>query len=218
MTRPPLTSRSRAARDALAAVILEAFERPDAIGLLDDLTAVLVGAGTVPARGRAARLASSVALVQVGEAGALLPAAGVAPGPLVERLRCARQALATDRTRPRPFPGALGVAAVLLAAGLFFEVHEVLEREWQTLTGERRRFYQGVIQLVVALHHLVHENAGSAVRLFASAREKLGPLEPAFEGVDTSVLLAGSAAWDQAARAGAGWPEALPLPELRPAP
>ncbi len=178
---------------------------------------MLVGDGVVLAPERAARLTPFVSLVRGGEGGALLPACDVEHGPLVQRLRCARTALTTAHVHPRALPGALGIAAVLLAAGLFFEVHEVLEREWRTLAGARRRCHQGLIQIAVGLHHLAHRNPKSAVRLFATAREKLAPLGPSYAQVDIAGLLAGCEGWERVASEGLEWPDTLPLPVLRAA-
>ena len=35
----------------------------------------------------------------------------------------------------------------------FFESHETWEELWTEYRGEARRFYQGLIQVAVALHH-----------------------------------------------------------------
>jgi hypothetical protein len=51
----------------------------------------------------------------------------------------------------------LGLAAALWNAGLFFEVHEVVENVWLTATGSRRQALKGLVQ---AAGSYVHHEAG----------------------------------------------------------
>ena len=52
------------------------------------------------------------------------------------------------RRRGRPGPDA-GRAAALFDAGLYFEVHEVLEPHWMAADGPEREALQGLIQIAV---------------------------------------------------------------------
>ena len=122
------------------------------------------------------------------------------------------------RARRRRAPAAAGTleaallqAAVLFQAGLFFEVHEVLEDVWRGLTGARRIFVQGLIQIVVGMHHLAHGNATGAAALFERGRAKLVERGPVVEGLEVEPLLAGLVTWQAAARAGT-WPAATAFP------
>jgi predicted metal-dependent hydrolase len=47
----------------------------------------------------------------------------------------------------------------------WFECHETVEDLWIGSEGESRDFYQGIIQLAVALHHWRNGNFGGAVSL-----------------------------------------------------
>jgi hypothetical protein len=47
----------------------------------------------------------------------------------------------------------------------WFECHETLEDLWIGAEGEVRDFYQGIIQIAVALHHWRNGNFGGAVSL-----------------------------------------------------
>jgi hypothetical protein len=57
---------------------------------------------------------------------------------------------------------ALAAAALLFDAGLFFEVHEVLEPHWRRASGDTREALQGLIQIAVGYQHQVNGNAKGA--------------------------------------------------------
>jgi hypothetical protein len=128
------------------------------------------------------------------------------------RARAARAALAERAGRPAgSVEGALERAAVLWNAGLFFEVHEVLEAVWKSAAGAVRQALQGVIQIAVAYHHLAHDNRRGARTLLTEGRERLrsvpvGTLSP----LDVPALLAATAAWEDALETGAPAPGAPP--------
>lgn len=52
----------------------------------------------------------------------------------------------------------------------WFECHETLEALWLKETGEVRNFYQGIIQIAIALHHWRNGNLGGALSLLAGGR------------------------------------------------
>lgn len=132
-----------------------------------------------------------------------------------ERLRrgaaAARTAADAKLESLAPLERALVQAALLFRAGLFFEVHEVLEEVWHTLAGERRIFVQGLIQVAVGFHHLAHDNPPGAAALFRAGRAKLTSQPAERSGVDVDALLAGLRTWESAATAGA-WDDAAELP------
>lgn len=75
--------------------------------------------------------------------------------------------------------GPLGLAATLWNAGLFFEVHEVVEDVWHTASGPRRQALKGLVQ---AAGSYVHHGAGRtavAVRLGRKAAANLRSSTPA---------------------------------------
>ena len=95
--------------------------------------------------------------------------------PLVTRARVACAALAD-----RPLLGAaadlrqtLDAAAALFDAGLYFEVHEVLEPHWMTADGPEREALQGLIQIAVAWQHLANGNVAGARSLLADGAARL---------------------------------------------
>jgi hypothetical protein len=95
--------------------------------------------------------------------------------PLAERARAASVALA-DRPLLRPdadLRQVLPAAASLFDAGLYFEVHEVLEPHWVMARGETREALQGLIQVAVAWQHLANTNVAGARSLFVEGSARL---------------------------------------------
>jgi len=87
---------------------------------------------------------------------------------------------------PAPYLEALR----LFNEGAYFESHEVLEDLWRVTSGEDRRFYQGLIQLAVVLHHLRRGNATGAANVLATCRRHLQPYRPRWRGLSVDELLA----------------------------
>jgi len=71
----------------------------------------------------------------------------------------------------------------------FYESHEVWEDLWTDYEGPSRRFYQGLIQVAVCLHHFGNGNGRGAKKLFYSSRQYLQDYLPRHEGVDVEKLL-----------------------------
>lgn len=72
----------------------------------------------------------------------------------------------------------------------FFESHEVLEELWTDTHDERRKFYQGLIQVAVALLHFGNGNLGGARKLYKTSSQYLAAYAPGYEGLDVAKLLA----------------------------
>ena len=72
----------------------------------------------------------------------------------------------------------------------FYESHEVWEELWTDEQGDSRRFYQGLIQAAVALHHFGNENIRGAKKLNVSCRKYLDPYRPKYLGLDLDKFLA----------------------------
>jgi uncharacterized protein len=72
----------------------------------------------------------------------------------------------------------------------FFEAHEVWEELWTDYQGPLRKFYQGLIQVAVALHHFGNGNIRGAKKLYHSSRAYLEPYRPTCEGLDLDKLFA----------------------------
>ncbi len=70
----------------------------------------------------------------------------------------------------------------------FFEAHEVWEELWTDYQGPSRKFYQGLIQVAVALHHFGNGNIRGAKKLYNSSRAYLEPYRPKYEDLDLDKL------------------------------
>lgn len=71
----------------------------------------------------------------------------------------------------------------------FFEAHEVWEELWQEIQGPDRRFFQGLIQVAVCLHHFGNGNLRGAVKLYYSSRSYLQNYLPLHQGLDVEKFL-----------------------------
>jgi hypothetical protein len=181
-------SRTLAVRDRVAAAIVAALDGDAGVAALRDLART----GSWPVDEVAAILRRIE--IGVGVASAYHASGGTA--------------------EEAPLARALRKSARLFAAGLFFEVHEVLEEAWHGLDEPERSAVQGLIQIAVGLHHLAHGNASGAASLFAAGRGKLAPHRPTGLGVDVATLLDGLPPWEAAAAAGA-WPDGAILPPFQ---
>lgn len=72
----------------------------------------------------------------------------------------------------------------------FFEAHEVWEELWTEYRGPLRRYYQGLIQTAVALHHFGNGNIRGARKVYLSSRGYLDNFRPACQGLDLEAFLA----------------------------
>jgi predicted metal-dependent hydrolase len=98
----------------------------------------------------------------------------------------------------------------LFNAREFFEAHDVLEEFWQEYGEEDRTFYQGLIQVAVALEHAQRGNHKGARGVLNSSRGRLQPYLPQYEGFDLALLL------QRAARCIEDGEEPPQLPDPRP--
>lgn len=91
-----------------------------------------------------------------------------------ERARRAAAALAGHAPAPpSDLPAALAAAAVLFDAGLYFEVHEVLEPHWAAASGPDREALQGLVQVAVGWQHLANDNMAGARSLLEDGATRL---------------------------------------------
>jgi predicted metal-dependent hydrolase len=79
----------------------------------------------------------------------------------------------------------------LFNSGKFWHAHEAWELVWQRITDDERLFFQGLIQLAAAYHHLARkQNRTGFVNNLRKAGEKLRVFAPRYLGVDVTPLLA----------------------------
>jgi predicted metal-dependent hydrolase len=72
----------------------------------------------------------------------------------------------------------------------FFEAHEVWEELWADTQGPPRRFYQGLIQVAVCLHHFGNGNIRGAKKLYHGCRGYLEAYRPKYLDLDLDKLFA----------------------------
>ena len=194
-------------RNALAELAIAGLDDEDAAAALRWLAA----RSSPPAGATAERLAA-VHLIDAG-GGALLavhaPHGDAAAAHAARALR-AREAY-RGRARPAAPPAERAVrqAAALWNEHLFFEVHEVLEAVWKTVSGDLRQALQGLIQIAVAFHHLAHGNLRGARSLLVEGRARLAAVPQGTVGANTEALLAATAPMEAAFLAGSA-PAAVP--------
>ncbi len=131
-------------------------------------------------------------------------------GRLRERAQAALRALASDSglTGGASIAEALALAGALFDAGLYFEVHEVLEPHWmRAREAEERQALQGLIQVAVGYQHFADGNLAGARSLLEQGGGRLHGLR--LFGIDFEPLA-------RAAVAGAGGLPAAPLPPRFP--
>lgn len=72
---------------------------------------------------------------------------------------------------------------------LFYECHDTLEALWMEAGEPEKKFYQGVLQIAVACHHLGNHNYRGAVMLLGEGTHRLLAYTPADYGVDVTKLV-----------------------------
>lgn len=86
-------------------------------------------------------------------------------------------------------PGQLLLAIRQFNAGQWFECHETLEELWIGEEGEARDFFQGTLQIAVALHHWRNGNFGGAISLLNGGVKLLSHVSDACMWVDVVQLI-----------------------------
>jgi predicted metal-dependent hydrolase len=71
----------------------------------------------------------------------------------------------------------------------FFEAHEIWEELWTEYRGEARKYYQGLIQVAVALHHFGNGNIRGAKKVYLTSRGYLQEYPTTYEGLDLETFL-----------------------------
>lgn len=71
----------------------------------------------------------------------------------------------------------------------YWETHEVLEDLWMVEQGERRLFYQGIIQAAAALYHVLNANPKGVIKLAEESVRKLLPYAPSYMDLNLDELI-----------------------------
>lgn len=75
----------------------------------------------------------------------------------------------------------------------FYQCHDTLEAIWIEAPETDKRFYQGILQVAVACHHLSNRNQRGAIILLGEAIRRLKDYQPDYLDVDVSELMSQSA-------------------------
>ncbi|MEH1944979.1 MAG: DUF309 domain-containing protein [Nostoc sp.] len=78
-------------------------------------------------------------------------------------------------------------------SGQFYACHDTLEALWIEAGEPEKTFYQGILQISVALYHLENRNWRGAVILLGEGSNRLRRYPSSFSGVDVDELLSQSA-------------------------
>lgn len=70
--------------------------------------------------------------------------------------------------------------------GQFYACHDTLEAIWMEAMEPEKTFYQGILQVAVALYHLGNQNLRGATILLGEGVNRLRRYQPDFAGIDVS--------------------------------
>jgi predicted metal-dependent hydrolase len=80
----------------------------------------------------------------------------------------------------------------------YYACHDTLEAIWMEAEVPEKAFFQGILQLAVALYHLGNHNWQGTAILLGEGIRRLEPFEPKYRGVDVTPLLDCASAWLEA--------------------
>jgi uncharacterized protein len=73
--------------------------------------------------------------------------------------------------------------------GEFYACHDTLEALWMESSEPEKTFYQGVLQIAVALYHLGNSNWRGAVILLGEGTNRLQRYQPSYSEIDVEKLI-----------------------------
>jgi predicted metal-dependent hydrolase len=82
--------------------------------------------------------------------------------------------------------------------GDYYACHDTLEAIWMEAAMVEKPFFQGILQLAVALYHLGNHNWHGTAILLGEGISRLEPFEPNYRGVEVTALLDCASAWLEA--------------------
>lgn len=75
----------------------------------------------------------------------------------------------------------------------FYACHDTLEALWMEAIEPDKSFYQGILQIAVALYHLSNHNLRGAVILLGEGTNRLRRYQPVYGEIDVEALIVQSA-------------------------
>jgi predicted metal-dependent hydrolase len=106
--------------------------------------------------------------------------------------------------------GALRKGIAEFNAGRYFECHDTLEDLWSGIRGPSRDFFQGLIQVAVAFHHLTRGNRVGAGSLLGRALRRLEGYPDRYLGFDLAAHRTELRGWAERVARDTPGPEAPP--------
>ncbi|MBD2410925.1 hypothetical protein FACHB389_00480 [Nostoc calcicola FACHB-389] len=79
-------------------------------------------------------------------------------------------------------------------SGEFYACHDTLEALWIEASEPEKTFYQGILQIAVAIYHLENRNWRGAVILLGEGSNRLRRYPSSYGGIDVDELLSQSVA------------------------
>lgn len=76
----------------------------------------------------------------------------------------------------------------------FYDCHDTLEAIWMESPEFEKKFYQGILQIAVALYHLGNRNWQGSVVLLGEGIRRLHGYQPDYARIDVAALIAESSA------------------------
>jgi uncharacterized protein len=73
--------------------------------------------------------------------------------------------------------------------GQFYDCHDTLEAIWMEAIDPQKTFYQGILQIAVAIYHLSNQNLRGATILLGEGSNRLRRYLPSYATVDVEQLL-----------------------------
>ncbi len=73
--------------------------------------------------------------------------------------------------------------------GQYYACHDTLEAIWIEAPQSEKNFYQGILQIAVALYHLSNQNWRGCVILMGEGMNRLRPYEPDYAGLNIEIFL-----------------------------
>lgn len=71
----------------------------------------------------------------------------------------------------------------------FYACHDTLEEIWMEAVTPEKSFYQGILQIAVALYHLGNRNWQGTVTLLGAGTQRLSAFQPDYGDVDVATLM-----------------------------
>lgn len=90
-------------------------------------------------------------------------------------------------------PEAFWVGVEQFNQGEYYACHDTLEAIWIEASTPEKNFYQGILQISVALYHLGNQNWRGAVILLGEGLSRLQKYRPDYAGVDVARFIEDSA-------------------------